>query len=116
MKYITRWRHKNGLEDLLKAKVYIDELIRQQGGQVGLTPRTISDLNSRIQRSSEKYGEVKNQAECLGALRLEVHEVEHEMWARDDAKLYEELLDVANVCIRYAQVLRAKIDAEKVLK
>ena len=30
IKYISRWRHKNGLEDLLKAKVYIEELIRQQ--------------------------------------------------------------------------------------
>ena len=30
IKYISRWRHKNGLEDLFKAKVYIEELIRQQ--------------------------------------------------------------------------------------
>lgn len=30
VKYITRWRHKNGLEDLLKAEVYIKELIRQE--------------------------------------------------------------------------------------
>lgn len=30
VKYITRWRHKNGIEDLRKARVYIDELIRQE--------------------------------------------------------------------------------------
>ena len=30
VKYITRWRHKNGVEDLRKARVYIDELIRQE--------------------------------------------------------------------------------------
>ena len=24
IKYVTRWRHKNGLEDLLKAKNYLD--------------------------------------------------------------------------------------------
>lgn len=30
VKYITRWRHKNGIEDLCKARVYIDELIRQE--------------------------------------------------------------------------------------
>ena len=30
VKYITRWRHKNGLDDLRKARVYIDELIRQE--------------------------------------------------------------------------------------
>lgn len=30
VKYVTRWRHKNGIEDLRKARVYIDELIRQE--------------------------------------------------------------------------------------
>lgn len=30
VKYVTRWRHKNGVEDLRKARVYIDELIRQE--------------------------------------------------------------------------------------
>lgn len=30
IKYILRWRHKNGVEDLKKAKVYIDELIKSQ--------------------------------------------------------------------------------------
>mgnify|MGYP003677267595 CR=1 FL=1 len=27
IKYVTRWRHKNGMEDLLKAKQYLDKLI-----------------------------------------------------------------------------------------
>lgn len=27
LKYVSRWRHKNGLEDLKKAKVYLDWLI-----------------------------------------------------------------------------------------
>ena len=27
LKYVTRWRHKNGLEDLYKAKQYLDRLI-----------------------------------------------------------------------------------------
>lgn len=30
IKYILRWNHKNGVEDLKKAKVYIDELIKSQ--------------------------------------------------------------------------------------
>lgn len=30
IKYILRWSHKNGVEDLEKAKVYIDELIKSQ--------------------------------------------------------------------------------------
>jgi len=27
VKYVTRWRHKNGLQDLKKAKQYLDKLI-----------------------------------------------------------------------------------------
>jgi hypothetical protein len=27
VKYVTRWRHKNGVQDLHKAKTYLDKLI-----------------------------------------------------------------------------------------
>lgn len=27
VKYVTRWKHKNGIEDLKKAKQYLDKLI-----------------------------------------------------------------------------------------
>ena len=27
IKYVTRWRHKNGIEDIYKAKQYLDRLI-----------------------------------------------------------------------------------------
>tara|TARA_R110000824_G_scaffold364974_1_gene553471 strand:+ start:321 stop:578 length:258 start_codon:yes stop_codon:yes gene_type:complete len=27
VKYVTRWKHKNGVEDLYKAKQYLDKLI-----------------------------------------------------------------------------------------
>ena len=30
VKYVTRWKHKNGVEDLLKAKQYLDKLIEIQ--------------------------------------------------------------------------------------
>lgn len=30
IKYVWRWRDKNGLEDLLKAKFYLDELIKKE--------------------------------------------------------------------------------------
>tara|TARA_Y100000389_G_C17011368_1_gene294322 strand:- start:30 stop:236 length:207 start_codon:yes stop_codon:yes gene_type:complete len=33
VKYVTRWRHKNGLEDLLKAKQYLDKLIENEREQ-----------------------------------------------------------------------------------
>ena len=30
VKYVTRWKHKNGVEDLSKAKQYLDKLIEIQ--------------------------------------------------------------------------------------
>ena len=35
IKYITRWKHKNGLEDLYKAKAYLDRLIEHQEAKKG---------------------------------------------------------------------------------
>ena len=32
IKYLWRWKHKNGAEDLKKARWYIDRLIEMQGG------------------------------------------------------------------------------------
>jgi len=31
-KYVTRWRKKNGLEDLHKARHFLDKLIESEGG------------------------------------------------------------------------------------
>lgn len=33
IKYVTRYRHKNGLQDLLKARQYLERLIKEHGGQ-----------------------------------------------------------------------------------
>lgn len=33
IKYLTRWRAKNGVEDLRKARHYIDKLIELEGGK-----------------------------------------------------------------------------------
>lgn len=33
IKYVTRWREKNGFDDLQKAKHYIDLLIEMEGGE-----------------------------------------------------------------------------------
>ena len=30
IKYVTRWRHKNGIQDLKKAKMYLDKYIKIQ--------------------------------------------------------------------------------------
>mgnify|MGYP000152542477 CR=1 FL=1 len=31
VKYITRWKYKDGLKDLIKCRVYLDDLIEEQG-------------------------------------------------------------------------------------
>lgn len=33
VKYVTRWRHKNGIQDLKKAKTYLDKLIELEEGK-----------------------------------------------------------------------------------
>jgi len=35
IKYMARWRHKNGIEDLKKARWYLDRLITNQKRLVG---------------------------------------------------------------------------------
>lgn len=32
IKYVLRWKHKNGVEDLKEAKVYIDKIIEMEDG------------------------------------------------------------------------------------
>lgn len=34
LKYISRYRHKNGVEDLRKARWYLDRLVESKGGVV----------------------------------------------------------------------------------
>jgi hypothetical protein len=33
VKYITRYKYKDGLNDLLKARAYLDRLIKKEGGK-----------------------------------------------------------------------------------
>lgn len=77
-----------------------------------MTQHTINELNRRMEKALKKYGPPKNQAECIGAIRLEIWEVEDAMHKREDHWVEAELYDVANVCIRYAQKLREEREAE----
>ena len=76
-----------------------------------LSQHTIRELNFRMDKAERNYGPVKNQAECIGALKLEVWEVMDAMHERADWKIEAELYDVANVAIRFAQKLRAEVEA-----
>jgi NTP pyrophosphatase (non-canonical NTP hydrolase) len=72
-----------------------------------ITPETIAAINTRMQHSVAKYGPLEDQCRALGALVLEVHEAVEAMHARANDRVYEELLDVANVAIRFAQEIRS---------
>lgn len=47
VKYVTRWREKGGVEDLRKARHYLDKLIeletKERARHMDLTPRAIED-------------------------------------------------------------------------
>lgn len=38
VKYVTRWRHKGGVDDLRKARHYLDKLIELETADVDLDP------------------------------------------------------------------------------
>ena len=65
----------------------------------------IMDLRKNIDRANKKHGPMRSQAECYGALKLEVHEVADAMQARNNAEVRAELLDVMTVCARWILVL-----------
>lgn len=43
IKYVSRYKDKNGLEDLYKAKHYIEKLIEEEQPQAGATQLSIID-------------------------------------------------------------------------
>lgn len=45
IKYVLRWKHKNGIEDLEKAKVYIDKIIEIEKEKQIKTSRGDIDIN-----------------------------------------------------------------------
>jgi hypothetical protein len=42
IKYLTRWRKKNGMEDLLKARHYLDKLIEWEQAKLNQQPKEIN--------------------------------------------------------------------------
>jgi len=50
IKYITRWRQKDGVQDLRKAKHYIEKLIEMETGTAA--PETDADALLRSQRAT----------------------------------------------------------------
>jgi len=72
-----------------------------------MAPETASAIDTRIAHAFKTHGPMDSDALALGALHLELQEVTIEMQARDLARTYEELLDVATVAIRRAQAIAA---------
>jgi aromatic ring hydroxylase len=61
VKYVTRFRKKNGVQDLLKAQHYLQKLIEVENGRLCRTPDTnVKDqqtVASIIAESENRYGE-----------------------------------------------------------
>ncbi|SDC07467.1 DUF3310 domain-containing protein [Shouchella lonarensis] len=56
IKYISRYKHKNGVEDLRKCQVYLAKLIEQKGGQ-----RTMNKKIERVQQFLETTIKVQHE-------------------------------------------------------
>ncbi len=53
IKYISRWKQKNGIEDLLKAKHYIDMLIAHTERNQSLTIESEEDMVYNVNKLSD---------------------------------------------------------------
>lgn len=62
--------------------------------------QVIAALLNNIERADRKHGPMGGNVPCLGAMTLEYHEVLEAMQAREDHRVYSELIDVATVCMR----------------
>ena len=61
IKYVTRYENKNGLEDLKKAKWYLDRLIKREERKI--KPHDLSLYNSLLENSDdEEYQRPKSKA------------------------------------------------------
>ena len=56
VKYITRWKYKNGIEDLRKAKVYLDKLIEVEQKDFDASGWNVIKKNNKTKRQiTKKY-------------------------------------------------------------
>ena len=62
VKYVTRWKHKNGVEDLYKAKQYLDKLIGleeiERNKQVG-NESVYFDLQNEEKERQDRINKMK---------------------------------------------------------
>lgn len=67
IKYVWRWRQKNGIEDLHKAKFYLDELIKNASGTMTKTNQytSVYDLNLNLRTRNVLISEKLNTIEDI---------------------------------------------------
>ena len=67
-KYLTRWRKKNGLQDLMKAQTYLEKLIVDWNTVFQFTvepPENIDELNARFVKSNGLSGDSPEARICF---------------------------------------------------
>lgn len=78
-----------------------------------LTELTIETLNAKLEQGNREKPAMDNDDVCFGALSREYYEVNQAMQEREPERVYEELLDVATVALRRAQVLQEELYDDK---
>lgn len=71
-----------------------------------LTDETRAALVRRLEHAHEKHGRVKSPKHALNQILEGCSEFRHVMLYGEDLEVYERLLDVATVAIRYAEQLK----------
>lgn len=59
LKYIARWKFKNGIEDLQKARWYLDRLIEQAEKGRATKPADPAKMVAEAQANFNKYGVIE---------------------------------------------------------
>jgi len=85
-KYIARWRHKNGIQDLEKALHFLEKYIELQKEEIDMADVTINvtgiSANTSVQNSGQKRFQVRSIEGELASFDSEKEAMEYVKWAR----------------------------------
>lgn len=68
VKYVSRWRQKNGIDDLNKAKHYLEKLIEVESKKPK-SKKTVAKADEQQAKRSRKTASPKNQGDAVRRLR-----------------------------------------------
>lgn len=90
-KYLSRWRKKNGVEDLKKARQYLDFLI-EYNSPVNLEDKSLKDKEQRYEKIEERCAKPLTKEEPVHFIDVDLDEISS-----------EELIDIFNGILKHKQ-------------